>query len=369
LDPVVGVLEETQFGISLLPLFAPGAFRWELTGPILAFAKDHAVTLLEFLQGTIDPDGIGIVPALLSGSVVLALAIEAPGQQSLHFGDLVLGDANRILHDTPVIDGIAGRNRHGSLVSEVIFGSDLEKPFVWPPVNVVVVLDGGFLELSSLEGAVNLLEIGIFVLESLGAKVLFSENQFAFHVGMSEGDILGSKLSWIFSVPQSELFFAQGCRGFFRGQLARDIHWVNLGRMATIPTDSFPIVPMLGFLLSAVICIGRVWIATTVGLADSCRVINIFGTLLVGKEFESWLFYVLDTNFISFAAFLETAMVARRTKVISKDFIVFVTVVTVGSWASATHILVVIVAESIHPYTKILVHLTVNHWWNTQLSR
>ena len=112
LVPVVGVLEKSQFGVSLLPLLAPRSFRREFGWPVLALAKDHSVALFEFLNWTVYVNGIGIVLALLSGSICLALSIDSPGREALQFGDLVLGDTDRILHDTPMVDGVAGGNRH-----------------------------------------------------------------------------------------------------------------------------------------------------------------------------------------------------------------------------------------------------------------
>jgi hypothetical protein len=144
---------------------------------------------------------------------------------------------------------------------------------------------------------------------------------------------------------------------------------MSFGRIAAIPTDSFPVISVFGLFLTTVSCIREFWIATTFGLADSCSILDVVGAHLARVYFKPRLFLGFQSDYVSLVALFETAVVACRSESISKSIIVFVAEVTARSWTLATKIPVIIVTESIHFHTEILIHLALDGWWNTLLSR
>lgn len=185
---------------------------WELRWPILALTKDHSMALLELLKRPVHIDGVGVVSAWLSGGGRFALVVYAPRQETLEFRDLVLGDTDGVLHHAPVVDGVAGWDRHRPLVSVIVFCANLQKPLVGPPMDVFVVFHDRSLELSSLELTVDFFEVGIFVVLSLSSKVFFADDEFTFKGSVVESNILWRKFSWILSMPKSQFFFGLGRR-------------------------------------------------------------------------------------------------------------------------------------------------------------
>ena len=108
----VGVQEEPELGVALLPPVTPSALLREFRWPILALAEDHSMAFLELLEWSVHIDGVGVVPALLSGGGRLALAVDAPGQETLEFRDLMLGNTDWVLHHAPVVHREAGWDSH-----------------------------------------------------------------------------------------------------------------------------------------------------------------------------------------------------------------------------------------------------------------
>ena len=112
MSPVVRVVKEAKLWVSCLPLLAPFSLFGELGWPVLAFAKDHAVTSLKLLKRAIDVDGVWVVFSGLSGSRSVAFAVDSPSKKAFQLLNLVFSDSNRILQDAPVIHSVAWRNRH-----------------------------------------------------------------------------------------------------------------------------------------------------------------------------------------------------------------------------------------------------------------
>lgn len=135
--------------------------------------------------------------------------------------------------------------------------------------------------------------------------------------------------------------------------------------MATIPANSFPIIFVYGLLLLAVFCVRKLWLATALSLANSCRIINFGSALIVREYLESGFDFVCFSYFVTLVALFETAVVARRPESISKNSIVFMTEVTIRSWTLAAHVLMVIVAKAVHFHPLVFIVFADDGRWNT----